>query len=494
MLLLLKKTLHTEFISNKIAEQENELEKSLNSQTFSMTDDEIKQCIKEHKMTRPEFRVFATKAIGQGWEETCKETNNCIEASWEGTGLNLNVHGSQDKQWRDKMMEKFAGQKEAKEWNKESYEYSKLRFYTKAFNPTSELPPHPKKTEHDLYPPNMKLPPLPPKISQEKASKRCDENIYKLITEAPEIYSGSNKRGTLYDHFVPESSIINAEINNNNEDNNNDIIDSQSNPTAISSTSSTQNVNDTDNNNNNDKEIPTSITQLKISDFTSTSNTTNSDLNSHKSTSKKPYSHHITFNPKQFRFVGLHNIYGVNCYQLSWIQAFSHVPDLTRSLPVSSKLIYRKATIHGITDSVYYRSLQTLRHLANLCSKINNPAIIQSQDVFVSDPNERIVTITPLSFIASLPQPWNGTRQQDAHEFQMKMIDLITSVTNNCAPPPSTTFEDLCSFSIQTHLTCHQCSHSRISRTETYLTYEVSSIYTYICIYRSLYIYYCTHT
>ena len=59
-------------------------------------------------MDLPEVRIFLTHCVGKAWRKICKEFK-VIVSSWWTSGLTLSVDGSQDSEWKLKMIRKYAG-------------------------------------------------------------------------------------------------------------------------------------------------------------------------------------------------------------------------------------------------------------------------------------------------------------------------------------------------------------------------------------------------
>ena len=405
---------------------------------------QINKEVADIKLTTSEFRIFLTKAIAKGWKKLVKQNNDAIIASWEGTGLNLHTTGQQDEKWRNKMVQKFAGIDKAKEWNKQSYEYAKMRFYSKAYNPSSgikdtfqtqNIPPHPNQPNSKLYPPKVLKPPSLKKQNKTTTRVRLKPSIYSLVETPPDIYV-SNKKGTLYEYFDVDNDNTdndddeqhNNNINTNDEDNCNNL---------------NFNFNDDDNGDNNNVETP------------------------------------VSFNSMRYRLVGLQNVYSANCYALSWIQQFCAIPQFTKAISLYlNPNDYLRSETNAMSEYLYKIQIKLLHNLYQLCNKINNPSTITQEDVFCHDPKKQIIALKTKHFIDLLPPPFNGHAQQDVDEFHMKMLSIIHNVidnsNNNCNEyHQECTIDRLFGYVVQTHMQCHQCSESRCTTDPLNLTFKI---------------------
>lgn len=444
-------TYHTEVIDNKIGEQEIQLEGILDTVDENMTVKEMDKQIKKFKLSAPEFRIFMTKAISEGWKSLVTTNNDAIVSSWEGTGLNLPVNGKQDSQWKNKMVQKFSGEKNAREWDKQSYEYTKLRFFTKAWNgkspndmhstQTQNIPPDPNQDINEIFPKTMdNIPPLEICKPTSRKSGPPDPNCYNISTVPPEVQFSKKIKKTMYDYYVKESDIERKKRNHV-------LIDL------------------TNNNNNNNVANAHALNFIFHDDDDDDKDDDNESSNAHL--------------VKVFEWVGLNNVYGVHCYALSWIQSFRLVPEFNAILSNynAPEPIDEQTSGHGsrINQTIYRRCISILRQLYQLCNKIENPSKIANEDIHLQ--NSSMVTLKTRQFIDLLPPPFNQRRQQDVDEFHMKMTEIINTVSehNSMNPTAADLYNDIFSFQTQSSINCHQCKMHRVSTTDTLQSLNVES-------------------
>lgn len=424
---------------------------------------QMDQQIKKFKLSAPEFRIFMTKAISEGWKSLVTTNNEAIVSSWEGTGLNLPIDGKQDAQWRNKMVQKFSGEKNAIEWDKQSYQYTKLRFFTKAWNgkspadlhsaQTQNIPPGPNQNEDEIFPKQVKnIPPLE-SFKPTRKTGPPDPNCYNISTIPPEIKLSNKTKKTMYDYYVKESDI-------ERKNKGHVLIDL------------------TENDNNN-----TQYPEAHPINFIFEDMKNDEIKDDHSSTND----HLLTI----YKWVGLNNVYGVHCYALSWIQSFRLVPEfkailLNYNAPQQTH-DNEQYNPHQSTigETIYKRYILILQRLYQICDKIDNPSNISDEDIHSKDSHQQLITLKTKQFLDLLPPPFNQRRQQDVDEFHMKMTEILDSVSKKhndlLTPSGSDLYNDLFSFQTQSNINCHQCKSHRISTTDTLQSLNVEfNIYIYI--------------
>ena len=440
---------YIELITYKIAEQENQFEQSILefNDEENLSNIQIQNIVKQQRLTWPEMRIIATKAVGQAWYELVTQRNRAIEASWESSGLNLNISGHQDKDWYKKMAIKYTGKE--LEWvnlKKEGKDYSKLRVYSKAFNTQGRMPPDPNKLNHtendpmspqndnQLYSKNfdavMRFRTKEADAIERKKSKKINPDKIDLCLELPTLQT-FQKSGTILQYFEREK------------------------------------------NNNNQKSTTKTIQERK---------------EQKDDEGKEEKEEQFTFDfydwISQFRYVGLKNVYGNNCYENSWLQALALIPQIELRLPISRSSIemykYRKATqeIDQITPTTYDHYCHIINSLYTLLTKIKNPSKIQQEDICKQDVMGKLVSINPKQFVDALPAPWNGREQQDVNEFHLTMTKIIKSISLNSNYNNS--ISDLFEFHIQQTITCNVCKNYRITRCEPH---ELLKVMCYLFVY-----------
>lgn len=392
----------------------------------NLSNDQVRNIVKEQRLTIPEVRIIATKAVGQAWEELVTQRNKAIESSWESSGLNLNIKGFQDKEWYNKMAIKYTGKElDFGALKKEGMGYSKLRVYTKALGTQGRIPPDPTndkngddlmsaKNDKQLYSKNFrKVLNFRQNASKQLTraeKKKINPDKINLCLELPKLQAFQNT-GTILQYFQRER--------------------------------------------NNEQSTTKQIQSRK----------------EEKEREEKQEKEHFTLNfsdwISQFIYVGLKNVYGNNCYENSWLQAFALIPEIVQRLPRDrSTQIYKyeQATqrVNQITETTYNHYLNIINSLYTLLRKIQNPKRIKQEDICKQDVLGKLVSINPKHFIDALPPPWNGRQQQDVNEFHLTMTKMIQSISLNSNYNNS--ISELFEFHIQQTITCTVCNKHRVTR------------------------------
>ena len=97
-----------EELHKKRDEQELEMFEMIDALDTEFDDADVQDIKSDLKVDTPESRIFSTHAIGSAWKNIMHD-DNVILSSWWTSGLTLPIDGSQDSQWKLKMIEKFAG-------------------------------------------------------------------------------------------------------------------------------------------------------------------------------------------------------------------------------------------------------------------------------------------------------------------------------------------------------------------------------------------------
>jgi len=481
--------IQTELFQVEIAKQEFEFDEAINGYSSPPSADEVHRLAKETFMSRSEFRVWITEALGIAWETLTNDpTNESIAASWDCTGLNLPVDGSQDDKWKIQMLQKYAGVQE----DDSDFEIEDLHFKNPLTNTTRgfhkvnayKMIYQVKKKDDDSDDEEKEKEKIQQFLQSEgeqdvkddddididnnKTSKANNKNGKKKKTKTKYSFNNQRLRPQRYKVTLPQNAPIipieepdvtqTAPWNNNN--NNNTMS-----PMSISTTTTSMNDNNNNNNNNNN----TSSSQMSVSTISSSSsNNVNNNNSNSNSASSVPY-----------QYVGIHNVYGSNCYISSFIQSITFIPQYKQSLEILQGLNYQAHESDFITQSTWYSYITILRKLHRMIEKILNPMKINPQTAFLTDPSLHLIVINPKKFIDALPLPWNNKRQQDVHEFIQFIYKLLTGVRNNSITKPTIITNSLQS-STYYMTQCKVCSKIRKSPVTKQYTLEVIVIYIYI--------------
>ena len=429
-----------DLIQNKITEQESLIEDSLLQYDSPPCDSELQMLAKDVTMSEGEWRIFVSRAIGQSWEDIVTNYNDTsISSSWYCTGINLNVDGSNDAQWKKQMKMKFDGRDIKQNQDPKSWDYVHQRTFSTVFNKDTEVPPLKNISDQKSTSSNSRIKPSKSVVPINQSSDTKNESL------RTKMYSISKTETPIatFDRvgFVGESN-------------------KTSNPQQASSISSSSSS-------SSNTLSGTSVNSESASSSSSSSNTMIIQSANHSISS--------------FRYVGMENVYKATCYQLSFIQGAALIPEWRQSCNMLEAMRYdgRKYAEHKhnkedhgfISRQTWNKYIKVIRTLNALLHFINNPQTINYSTALSFESETKTVVISPREFVQSLPPPYNSKYQQDVHEFRVKIFDIIQKIKDNAQDIPSTV-TSLYKFKSKTRTLCNVCSNSR-NIIETHITLEV---------------------
>ena len=400
---------------------------------------------KDVTMSEGEWRIFVSRAIGQSWEDIVTNYNDTsIASSWYCTGINLNVDGSGDSQWKKQMKMKYDGRNIKQNQDPKSWDYVHQRTFCSVFNKDTEVPPLQKISDQKSTASSSSNCRIKPSKSVVPINESSDTKNESLRTKMYSISKTETPIAT-FDRvgFVGESNIT-------------------SNPPQASSSSSSS------------SSSPNTMSGTTIPAESSLSSSSSNTI-------IMASANHSTSSSSSFRYVGMENVYNATCYQLSFIQGAALIPEWRQSCNMLQAMKYdgrkyaqnkHNQEDHGfISRETWNEYIKVIRKLNALLHLIDNPQTINYPTALSFHSETKTVVISPRQFVQSLPPPYNSEYQQDVHEFRVKIFDIIQKIKDNAQDTPSTV-TSLYKFKSKTITLCNVCSNSR-NTIETHITLEV---------------------